>query len=362
MLLRTNEDQKTRIAPKLARIQSRKRLLFGTSVYNRSMNRLLRCAVALGVFSSALADISVINFDDLVVPGTTGMASESRYIFTGARFDFPLTIYNVDNGAPTWYTQYFLPGGGSGKNALVLGSENSTNGITFTIPGTTQRGVIQGFYLDAFDTEVGSSIGTLKTFDANGMSLGTYTDPTPVSNHRRLQASTNGIHRIEVEVDADGGLFDNFSFPRPTGLITGQARLDGDIIVPGGLLEAELWSGESRVWSGPTFSHKEILFTVSPEAPFNDYTLKIRSPKSLWMAVPITYSPEPIFDLGVTLVNGDCNQDNYIGTDDYLILNDSFDLDEDDPQFDPRADLDMDDYVGTDDYLIISRNFDRSGD
>lgn len=63
-----------------------------------------------------------------------------------------------------------------------------------------------------------------------------------------------------------------------------------------------------------------------------------------------------------TLLNGDCNNDNVISTDDYLILNDAFDLSLGDAGFDPRADLNGDDYVGTDDYILLSDNFDREGD
>lgn len=73
-----------------------------------------------------------------------------------------------------------------------------------------------------------------------------------------------------------------------------------------------------------------------------------------------------VTDTGATvnfsLTNGDCNGDNYIGTDDYLILNSAFDTTPDDWLWDARGDLNDDGYVGTDDYLIINTNFDRTGD
>ena len=62
------------------------------------------------------------------------------------------------------------------------------------------------------------------------------------------------------------------------------------------------------------------------------------------------------------LINGDCDKDNYIGTDDYVILNKSFDKSKGDAGYDARADLNEDNYVGTDDYLILNRNFDTQGD
>jgi len=64
----------------------------------------------------------------------------------------------------------------------------------------------------------------------------------------------------------------------------------------------------------------------------------------------------------VSMVNGDCDRDNYVGTDDYLILNTSFDLSPADSAFDVRADLSGDAYVGTDDYLILNSSFDTHGD
>jgi hypothetical protein len=64
----------------------------------------------------------------------------------------------------------------------------------------------------------------------------------------------------------------------------------------------------------------------------------------------------------VTLINGDINGDNYIGTNDYLRINSSFDRSLGDSGFDTDADLNGDHYVGTDDYLILNDSFDLSGD
>jgi len=63
-----------------------------------------------------------------------------------------------------------------------------------------------------------------------------------------------------------------------------------------------------------------------------------------------------------TLILGDCNDDNEIGTDDYLILNAAFDTSQGNAGFDSRADLNGDGQVGTDDYLILNENFDQAGD
>lgn len=63
-----------------------------------------------------------------------------------------------------------------------------------------------------------------------------------------------------------------------------------------------------------------------------------------------------------SLINGDCDNNNLINTDDYLILSGAFDTLEGDPGYEANADLNLDDIVNTDDYLILSNNFDLVGD
>lgn len=66
--------------------------------------------------------------------------------------------------------------------------------------------------------------------------------------------------------------------------------------------------------------------------------------------------------LEVQLTNGDIDGDNYVGTDDYLLLSAAFDSKPNDADWLAAADLDGDDYVGTNDYLILSHAFDTYGD
>lgn len=63
-----------------------------------------------------------------------------------------------------------------------------------------------------------------------------------------------------------------------------------------------------------------------------------------------------------SLINGNCDGNDIVNTDDYLILSASFDLASGDEGYDARADLDGDGLITTDDYLILSNNFDTSGD
>lgn len=66
--------------------------------------------------------------------------------------------------------------------------------------------------------------------------------------------------------------------------------------------------------------------------------------------------------LEVQLTNGDIDGDNYVGTDDYLLLSAAFDSKPSDNDWLATADLDGDDFVGTNDYLILSNAFDTYGD
>jgi|GEM_PF-5821192 len=62
-----------------------------------------------------------------------------------------------------------------------------------------------------------------------------------------------------------------------------------------------------------------------------------------------------------TLLSADCDDNNAVTTDDYLIISESFDLGVGDVGYDSRADIDGTDFVNTDDYLVLSLNFDLSG-
>lgn len=66
--------------------------------------------------------------------------------------------------------------------------------------------------------------------------------------------------------------------------------------------------------------------------------------------------------IDLTFINGDCDDNDVINTDDYLILSDAFDTSVGDGDFDSRADIDGSGTVTTDDYLILSNNFDLSGE
>ena len=97
----------------------------------------------------------------------------------------------------------------------------------------------------------------------------------------------------------------------------------------------------------------------------NDATIKLRIKGRKWLSTvtPSTSQTDGTYWMPtVLLTNGDCNNDNVVTTDDYLILSDAFDTTVGDPGYDARGDLDGDGFITTDDYLILSDSFDLSGE
>lgn len=93
------------------------------------------------------------------------------------------------------------------------------------------------------------------------------------------------------------------------------------------------------------------------------FNIKATSPRFLSKQVNgVILSDSGSSNAEFSMINGDVNGDDYIGTDDYLLLNIAFDSSTGDAKFNPNADLTGDGYIGTDDYLVINANFDTHGD
>ncbi len=106
-------------------------------------------------------------------------------------------------------------------------------------------------------------------------------------------------------------------------------------------------------------------FEAHDSTPFvtGAYNLVLKGPHWLKKKIgPIALLADSNGGLDFNVINGDVDGSNYIGTDDYLVLNSSFDTSKGDAGFVVNADLDGDGYIGTDDYLILNANFDTSGD
>jgi hypothetical protein len=102
-------------------------------------------------------------------------------------------------------------------------------------------------------------------------------------------------------------------------------------------------------------------FVVSAPPMPGTYDLAIQGAHWLRKVVHIDTTTGNVTGVDVNLVNGDCDGNNFVNTDDYLILNGAFDSAAGDPTFVAGADLDDSGFVNTDDYLILSANFDEVG-
>ena len=119
---------------------------------------------------------------------------------------------------------------------------------------------------------------------------------------------------------------------------------------------------------------QELLRTsITPDEPNDPYKVQapgtgvvnVTAKAGHWLAkkvndIEITSSGG--FRADFVLINGDIDGDNYIGTDDLLVLTAAWDKQLGDAGYDARADLNGDDYIGTDDYEIFNKNFDTLGD
>jgi len=100
--------------------------------------------------------------------------------------------------------------------------------------------------------------------------------------------------------------------------------------------------------------------------------LKATGPYDVYATIPrflrrmysgfVTLGSGDVPGINFSMVSGDCNGDNYVGTDDYFILSTTFDAMLGTPEFDPRADLNGDGFINTDDYLLLNEAFDKFGD
>lgn len=118
----------------------------------------------------------------------------------------------------------------------------------------------------------------------------------------------------------------------------------------------------------PLESHNAMILkngklAFKPDVAIGKYDVAIKGLKQLRVVVKnVDIKNDAIVTMSnVSIKSGDCDNNNLVNTDDYLILNSSFDLFKGDSGYDARADLDYNDYVNTDDYLLLSNNFDEFG-
>lgn len=225
--------------------------------------------------------------------------------------------------------------------------------------GTYKGNLATGFLQDAGQL---SSAGLVVSAD------GTLVVNTPMSNGTTLLGFSL------MKFGASDGKYDGyvgFGFVNGYGLaieqpatVSGKITLQGCPVIPAG------YSATLYVYKTGTTT---LLETVAAAlAPDGSYTAQIfsRGTVDIYAKPTLCLSKKVVVDIpagGISNVNvlqclsGDADGDDYIGTDDYIILNASFDKSKGDAGYDARADFACDDYIGTDDYLLLNANFDVSG-
>ena len=172
-------------------------------------------AVALPVGVTA----TTINFDDFTVTGGTSFASSTRYQGIGAIFSRDIPIEHVAIAEPGNLAD-FVTLGGTTPNALALNTAlGSQIDLMFVLPGTFTPATTDSVQVLFFDTEIGSTLGTIQAFDINNNLIATRTMTTPASKGAVLEVNTSGITRVRFSVDADGADLDNLVFapvPEPS--------------------------------------------------------------------------------------------------------------------------------------------------
>lgn len=322
--------------------------------------------------------------------GPSPYLSQADSPFTGPAYEY-FYLENFETGAfsvpgVTKSAGVFLGSGGStdsvdaddgvidgfGKAGRSLFNSAGSTGITFTFDSATlgslptYAGIV---WTDGFSTI------TFEAFDINGASLGVrqgaHSDNSTAgtTGEDRIYGVVYeaGISKIKIKNSSGGIEVDHLQYGRPSARfsvsgnvqflsLSNPARRPASVVV-----EFRPKGFAAGAFSRTTTLDASGNFTVENVFPlFYDVAVKADT----WLAkkAAADMRVSNVSGLNYVLINGDADGDNYIGTDDYLIINGSFDKSLGDVGFLANADLNRDDYVGTDDYLIMNDSFDQPGE
>jgi len=168
----------------------------------------------------------------------------------------------------------------------------------------------------------------------------TVVTPTPGGGTSAAQTLTIGKTTISGAIGVPGYL------PGPIGLTP-------TILLYNGVTNIPITVGALNAGGGYSFS-----VDVAPG------TYSVFAKDSHWLRATgtvIVTPPSTATAGSITLINGDIDNDNFIGLDDFNELSNSFNLGFDAAGYNANADLDGDDFVGLDDFNILSNNFNVAG-
>lgn len=268
----------------------------------------------------------------------------------------------------------FVGGAWGGKRGII----NTRTNQTFAYAAKANWGNIKLDFSPAVRS-VGMSFQQMDeaaTFYVNGKKIGTAPD-LPCSPTFQIGSGRNGylvftqgsepISSIQIDPGyvtafTDGFMIDYLTFKRDGNTFGGKLDLEGYVGSNPGVFKFEFRRASDNVLVQTTNESVSGLgdFGLPSSLAPGLYNVTIQGGTFLRKTVMSVDLPTVLF--GTSLKNGDCDGSNYVGTDDYLILNNAFDTSLGDAGFDARADLDGNEIVGTDDYLLLNNNFDTGGD
>lgn len=164
-------------------------------IFNVSISAAtLACSLLVG---GAPAQATVIGFDS--IDASAGpVAVTSQFAGLGVSFS---NLFVMESSAP------FVS---SVPNVGVINDE-----APFSLLVTaTFSAAVSDVSAVFFDSNVGTNLVTMKAFDAANSLLGTTIAMTPGSQMQVVSLSFAGTRSVTLETDADGSLFDDFSFTR----------------------------------------------------------------------------------------------------------------------------------------------------
>lgn len=264
-----------------------------------------------------------------------------------------------------------IDGLGYNGKSLFLNAGNSTMSFTFSAATLGSLPTYAGIVW----TDGGGAI-TFEAFDSLGVSLGKRTGIHADGSNSGTTAEDRfygcyhpgGISKINLGIPSGGHEMDHLQYGIPSNLysISGTVEFKdlADPANPPSTMQLELRT------PGTTLVFDTITAKVNPNGTFTAANVppgkfNVAGKGSTWLKKvwgDVDVRSANATGLSFSLTNGDCDGNNSVGTDDYLILNGSFDTSMGDAGFDLRGDLNQDDYVGTDDYLILNKSFDLDGD
>lgn len=225
---------------------------------------------------------------------------------------------NLDPGATTFLSRTFVKDMATGK--LTLESRSDTNAVV--------EGIAQGI----------SDRGTFVLFSSGDTVLTAFPKNGRLQAYRRKLKNVANLVKGRVILDRYGADYNQ--------RLTIEALTSSD-----GLIET---------YSVITDEDGDYQFVTTHNSQLK---LRIKGKKWLSRVTSLVNPVSTVYNMPtMEMPGGDCDNNNVVTTDDYLILSLSFDTSEGDAGYDDRADLDGNKSITTDDYLILSDRFDQEGE